>query len=41
MLARVKEFDGDIDSDIGIESKLPKLVFDQEFDQKFSDCYAE
>ena len=48
-LARVKEFDGDddkllveyqqdIDIDIGIESKLPKLEFDQEFDQELNDC---
>ena len=28
MLARVKEFDGDVH--IGIESKLPKVEFDQE-----------
>ena len=35
MLARVTEFDGDVD--IGIESKLPKL----EFDQELKDCVAE
>ena len=39
MLARVKEFDWD--SDIGVESNLPKQEFDQEFDQKLKDCAAE
>ena len=30
MLAQLKEFDGDIDIDDGIESKLAKLEFDPE-----------
>ena len=34
MLARVKEFDADIDIDMGTEPKLPKLKFGQEFDQE-------
>ena len=29
MLARLKEFDGNVDIDIGIGSKLPKLEFNQ------------
>ena len=37
MLARVREFDAEIDIDIGIEPKLPKLKFDQEL----KDCVEE
>ena len=39
MLARVKEFDGDID--IGIESNLSKLEFDQECDQELKHRVAK
>ena len=50
MLARGKELNGDNDkllveyqqdTDIGIESELPKLEFDQEFNQGLKDCVDE
>ena len=50
MLARGKGLDGDInkllveyqqDTDFGIESELPKLEFDQKFNQGLKDCVDE
>ena len=50
MLARGKEFDGDVDKllaeyqqdiNIGIESEFLKLEFDQEFNQELKDCVDE
>ena len=46
----MKEFDGDVDKlfveyqqdvDIGMQSDVPKLEFDQEFNQELKDCVDE